>query len=511
MTVSVIDLIKQWWVTLLVLASILGLSLMPDSLHSLLELRHRPVQNGEWWRLYTCHFVHLSFNHTLLNLAGYSIVAFSFREEISALRELTMLAIATSAVGFGIYYLNPEMYSYVGLSGAIYGVLVAFVIIGYNQTPLIASGFLGFIVIKFIYEAAIGGASPETEAFIGGKVASDSHLYGALSGILPGLIWFWQDRRKLRFYDTTAFVNQFREGIVRDLAWVLHSAPLLSINQSDYRTFSRREWARIARDFQDQLVLLDKNPKPLIDEVQPEKLRLGWYFEALIGYWLRHQSRYTLLHHGLKVQDGTRTIGEFDFIVRDNQTGQVQHWEAAVKFYLGVRDYSDASLWFGPGKKDRFDIKLSHLTGKQIRLSEDPHGKATLQQHNLQIHERRLLVKGRLFYPARARHAMGTLQHSLAPDHLKGRWYKVTDVLQATSARALGFGFRQSPRFHIADKEEWFVLKTEPNMDLEELKTFLKLKALNRPVTVIATLGKTESKRFFVVPDNWETELAITG
>ncbi len=502
-----INLLQRWWVTLLVLGSILGLSLIPDSLHSLLELRHQPIKNGEWWRLISCHFVHLSFNHTLLNIAGYSIVAFSFREEVSALRELLILLIAALAVGGGIYYLNPEMYSYVGLSGAIYGVLVAFVIIGYNKTPLIASGFLGFLVIKFVYESIIGGTNANTEAFIGGKVATESHLYGALSGILPGLVYFWIDRRRLRFYDTDAFVNQFREGIVRDLAWVLHSTPLLNLHEQQYQTFSRRECASMAWDFQEQLNALDKDPQPLIDAVQPDKLRLGWYFEALIAYWLQHQDRYTLLHHGLKVQDDTRTVGEFDFIVRDNHTHSVQHWEAAVKFYLGVRDYGEASLWFGPGKKDRFDIKLAHLTEKQIRLAEDPHGKATLQQHQLKINERRLLVKGRLFYPAQARHATGKLQNSLAPDHLKGRWFKISAIQKATSASALGFGFWQKPRFHIADKNEWFVLKTEPQMDLEELKTFLKLKPLSRPVTVIAALGKRERKRFFVVPDDWEAEL----
>lgn len=499
--------LRQWWVTLLVLTSILLLTMIPESLHQLLELRHQEVAQGQWWRVYSCHFIHLSFNHMLLNFAGYAIVTFSFRDEISPSRELLMLFIACTAVGLGIHYLNPDMYSYVGLSGAIYGVLIAFVIIGFHQTPLIAGGFLGFIALKFVYEAIIGGADPNTEAFIGGKVASDSHLYGALSGLIPGLLFFYRDEQQRRFYDTERFVRQFNTPIVKDLAWVLHSAPLLNVSTKEYRTVSRQEWATIAWQFLPQLQALDQDPSPLQHAVNTDKLRLGLYFEALLAYWLQHQQRYSLLQHGLKVHDGTRTVGEFDFIIRDNQTQKIHHWEAAVKFYLGVGDYSEASHWFGPGKKDRFDIKLTHLQDKQIRLSSDSHGKSTLDNLNLIVNERRLLIKGRLFYPQHAQHLSGNLQLSLEPQHLKGRWYTVSTVLAATSPSILSFHFWEQPRFHIAEKSEWLVLKTTAKMDFKELQTFLRLQPPSHPFTIIATSSGREKKRFFVVPDTWESDL----
>ena len=499
--------LRQWWVTLLVLSSILLLSFIPENLHTLLELRHQPIEQGQWWRLYSCHFVHLSFNHTLLNFAGYSIIAFSFRNEISPTRELLLLFISCTAVGLGIYYFNTEMYSYVGLSGAIYGVLLAFVIIGFLHTPIISAGFLGYMIIKFAYEAIMGSADPNTEAFIGGKVASDSHLYGALSGILPGLCLFLHDRNQQRYYDTERFVRQFSHPIVKDLAWVLHSPPLLKLNASEHRTITRKEWACIAHQFLPQLQALDKNPEQLIQAIEPDKFRLGLYFESLIAYWLRHQERYTLLQHGLKVQDGTRTVGEFDFIVRDNQTQTIHHWEAAVKFYLGTGDYKDAALWYGPGKKDRFDNKLSHLVDKQIHLADDRHGKTTLQANNLSIDERRLLIKGRLFYPEYAHRPAADLQQNLEPAHLKGRWYPLATILSARSAKTLGFDFWQRPRFHMAEKSEWFVLKTAPPMDLKELQTFLRMQPVTRPLMIIGASQENNIKRFFVVPDNWQSEL----
>ena len=485
------------------LAVVVLLSFIPDDLHALLELRHEPITQGQWWRLYTCQFVHLSFNHTLLNLAGYSIVAFSFRDEISPLRELVILFISATAVGMGIYTLNPEIYSYVGLSGAIYGVLVAYALIGFNQTPLIAGGFLAFIAAKFTYEAWIGGANPDTEAFIGGKVATDSHLYGAIAGIFPGLFYFWRDAASKRFLDTNRFVNQFQEGIVRDLAWTLHSPPLIAMKTTDFDTVTRHECARIAWDFCDRLQALDQHPQPLMDAVKPETLRLGLYFESLLAYWFTHQDRYQLLQHGLQVQHGSRTVGEFDFIVYDSHTGLTEHWEAAVKFYLGIRHYDDPSLWYGPAKKDRFDIKLNHLSKQQITLSAHPDGERTLRNHQLTVNRRRLFVKGRLFYPSHARHQPGSLRQLLCPDHLKGYWYRTSEILAMQSPKALGFYPWQLPEFIIADKEEWLTLKQKPIMNFENLRHCLEKTPPTRPVTVVATLNQKEVRRFFAVPDDW--------
>lgn len=499
--------LRRWWATCFVLTAILALSALPESTANGLSLQHEPIAQGQWWRLFTCHLVHLSFNHTLLNFAGYLIVALSFRDEIGPKRELLILLIAATAVGVGIYTFNKEMYSYVGLSGAIYGVLVAYVIIGFNKTPLISAGFLGFIILKFIYEAIIGGANSQTEAFIGGKVATDSHLYGALSGLIPGVYFYWRDKKRILKTDTLRFVAQFKNGIVRDLAWALHSPPLLDYQNDDVSSVTKDQCIDFAYDFLPKLKQLDSNPEPLLNEIDADKLRLGLYFEALIGYWLRNQSRFKLLAHGLTVSDDGRTLGEFDFIIHDNQTQQTLHWETAVKFYLGINQYHKSELWYGPGKKDRLDKKLAHLINKQVQLSNLPQAKELLTSQQLSIHKKQLFVKGRLFYPPTAKKPASDSINSLHINHLKSRWYTQSELTTFRSVTPLGLYPWQTPLFHLTDKHEWLTNKVSGSLSFKDLQDLLRREQLDWPVIVIGEINNIEKLRFFIVPDDWGDDL----
>ncbi|MCG8311837.1 MAG: rhombosortase [Pseudomonadales bacterium] len=499
--------LSSWWFTLSLLLAIVVLNLLPETTHQQLNLKHSPINAGEWWRLFSCHLLHLSVNHTLLNFVGYLFVTFSFRDEVSPAREILILLISAIGVGAGIYYLNPEMYSYVGLSGAIYGVLVAFILIGLNRTPTLSLAFLTFIIGKFIFEYINGGSAAQTEEFIGGKVATDSHLYGALSGILPGVLFFLKDRKRLQHQDTQRFVDQFNEPIVRDLAWVLHSPSLLKIKNSDCHTIDRQQCLALANDFTEKLKELDKDPLPLVQFVEPEKLRLGVYFEKLIKFWLSKQTRFSLIAHSLKIEDEKRTLGEFDFIVKDNSTNKTLHWEVAIKFYLGTKSFDQGKLWFGPGIKDRLDLKVNHLLGKQIRLSEQPKAIQLLQQQGITIDDRMLFVKGRLFYPSYARRATYLSPNILSQDHLKSRWYSRREILDLKSCSQLGIPFWQRPLFHICAKNEWLTLHSineTPSYNFNELKAMIKQELGDRPVVIAIIIRDHEQSRFFLVPDDWQ-------
>lgn len=186
---------SEWWFSLLVLIIICTLSAFGDAATQALSLKREMIISGEWWRILTSQFVHLSVNHTLLNATGYIILCFGFRKEVTAIEEMITLLIAAFGVGMGIYWFNPEIAWYVGLSGAIYGLLVSNAMVGAKRTPYLSAFFLFFVVSKIVYEQFFAGPDRSTEALIGGQVAIDSHLYGALTGILPGLFWLWYHRR----------------------------------------------------------------------------------------------------------------------------------------------------------------------------------------------------------------------------------------------------------------------------------------------------------------------------
>lgn len=174
------------WSTALVVGLVLLFSLSSERLVEQLSLTQNGVDAGQWWRLLTSQIVHLSLNHALLNAAGFLIVSVSFRQDVTPLREIVALLVSMSGVGLGIYRFNPEIGWYVGLSGAIYGVLVHHLMLGARRTPVIALGFLVFVVGKVIYEQFLAGPDRSIETFIGGAVAEDAHLYGVIVGAVLG-------------------------------------------------------------------------------------------------------------------------------------------------------------------------------------------------------------------------------------------------------------------------------------------------------------------------------------
>jgi rhomboid family GlyGly-CTERM serine protease len=141
--------------------------------------------------------VHISFNHTILNLTGYFIIAYSFRAEIKPSFESIALLISCAGTGLGIHFLSPHMQPYYGLSGAIYGLLSCYALVGFRRTPFLSGLFLAFLAGKIAYEQLV--APPQiTEEFIGGIVAVDAHLYGGFTGLLIGAAWFLISTMKSR-------------------------------------------------------------------------------------------------------------------------------------------------------------------------------------------------------------------------------------------------------------------------------------------------------------------------
>lgn len=185
------------WSTATVVGLVLLLGISPDSWVQALSLTQQGVASGEWWRLVTSQVVHLSMNHALLNAAGFLIVSVAFRQDVTARREMGVLLVSMVGVGLGIYLFNPEIGWYVGLSGAIYGVLVHHLMVGARRTPVIASGFLVFVLGKVIYEQFLAGPDRDIEQFIGGAVAEDAHLYGVIVGLVTGTLALALPRRQV--------------------------------------------------------------------------------------------------------------------------------------------------------------------------------------------------------------------------------------------------------------------------------------------------------------------------
>ncbi len=121
-------------------------------------------------------------------------------------------------------------------------------------------------------------------------------------------------------------------------------------------------------------------------------------------------------------------------MVKNVTTGEVEHWELSVKFYLAVLDpeaslqqnrlaAADPSNWVGLNRNDTLQKKLDHLALRQFRYQ---------QARGLTIDKNRLFIKGRFFWPEHASDQLGALAPDwLNPAAMLGVWRFMSESDQA--------------------------------------------------------------------------------
>ncbi len=210
---------------------------------------------------------------------------------------------------------------------------------------------------------------------------------------------------------------QFDQPQVRDLAFLLGSAPLIRAwPQGPAPAIELPDtafWQQKFTDYLPRLQQLNRQPAPLLQAIAvwPEQ-RLGLYAEDLLAFWLGDPGwhEFALLDRHRLILQGRRTLGEVDFLVENLDDGAIEHWELTVKFYLGHADFRPAQ-WIGLDASDRLGRKLHHLLHRQF----DP-----VRTQGLGIERRRAVVKGRLYWPADTAEPTGL--DWLEPWHERGGW-----------------------------------------------------------------------------------------
>ncbi|MES2918609.1 MAG: DUF1853 family protein [Pseudomonadota bacterium] len=300
--------------------------------------------------------------------------------------------------------------------------------------------------------------------------------------------------------------RQWRQPLVRDLAWTLASPPLLA-PPGDGTEWLDAAWGeRAFAASRDWLTALDRDPLPLQQALARRSGRLGNYFESLLDAWLSWPGNplYRRLYRGLPVRQGKRTLGELDFLVEERGSGAVQHWEVAVKFYPGIAPGGRAASWVGPGQHDRLDLKLDRLRQHQLPLPELPEARALLADLQLPPPRPVCLLRGRFFYPADACLADWSPVDA-APGHLKGWWMPASSFLKRFADP--GLHWIRLPREH------WLAPLDPPGGDLPvRIGVLLTAAALveawqasadNRAAAVIGLAQGRELTRGFITPDTW--------
>lgn len=296
--------------------------------------------------------------------------------------------------------------------------------------------------------------------------------------------------------------------LIRDLAWVIASPPLIGGQIDNCWWTDASFWQQAIREIQPKILQFDKKPQALNELLYHQRdRRLGHRFETLLSIWFINNPRYQILQQNLAIQTKTGTLGEFDFIIKDLLTNKVQHWEVACKFYLGLPNTKNIENWHGPMLKDRLAIKYKKLQTHQSHLSFKAESIKILSELDIKIDQHICLMKGRLFYPLSHNHYdKPTLVSST---HLHGWWAKPNSFIRNKK--------RSNYRWKPLSKQQWlanqYISPTEQSYNATEIVEYFLVRDQQHPLCIAGFEHEgelpQEIERGFLVAENWPNTLNL--
>ncbi|MRX28290.1 rhombosortase [Kangiella sp. HZ709] len=183
-----LNFLKNYWFFIGISSLVLVLLLLEPTSSNWLAYRRLSISNGEVWRFITPNLVHLGVVHTLMNLVGFWLIVLIFRPLLK-MQDWIIWIISLYILNIvGIHLFLPELSRYVGMSGALYG-LISAACVAEMRFKVKLSALLLIIVGLKIFAPQIFGIRAEYNDLIGGYVVEESHIIGFIQGIFVGLLW----------------------------------------------------------------------------------------------------------------------------------------------------------------------------------------------------------------------------------------------------------------------------------------------------------------------------------
>lgn len=299
---------------------------------------------------------------------------------------------------------------------------------------------------------------------------------------------------------------------VRDLAWALLQPAFFTSLPNTQNDCLDTCW--LDDELIDWLYALDKKPALLFDHLKDQRAtRLGIYFEQLLSFYFAEYPRFTLKAKNLQANATKRTIGEYDFIVWDQQEQQHYHIEVAVKFYIGLSEQQFEQTrpiknnivmynwhqWVGPNKKDTLSIKMKHLLQHQLCLSDTEAGANALANIGLNPCDlkHKLLLTGRLYLPSNLVEQppknIDKPQHIHHTPESLAHWFNLTELqnILSDNKHESSVSFSRNSRYAILPRQYWMADMTQTDIDNDDEVTVFEREEL---ITYITDLfGKDDT------------------
>jgi len=160
------------------LALLAGLACGGPAWVAALRYERAAIAGGEWWRLLSGHWVHLGTAHLLADAAGLVLLWALYARELTPGQWCLVLACSTAAIDAGLWWGEPALQWYVGISGLLHGAWAAGALCaalrGQRQGWIMLAALAGKLVLE-----QRSGASLVMAGF---PVVTMAHVYGALGG-----------------------------------------------------------------------------------------------------------------------------------------------------------------------------------------------------------------------------------------------------------------------------------------------------------------------------------------
>ncbi len=180
-----IRFLRASWASLLVGGAAVVCLALPQFSDTLL-FRRAELASGEYWRLWSGHLVHFGWRHLLADLIVF-LTAGVWLESFARWTARGFLVLAPAAISALLYFADPQLTFYGGLSGVAVGLLVLLALVQVRRDRIaprwIWVGVLVLVAVKVALEAftntpLVSDFGPDI------KVSSLAHLGGILCALL---------------------------------------------------------------------------------------------------------------------------------------------------------------------------------------------------------------------------------------------------------------------------------------------------------------------------------------
>ena len=225
----------------------------------------------------------------------------------------------------------------------------------------------------------------------------------------------------------------------------------------------------------------------------PARIRLGHKMEHIFLKCLEGQTTYQLLAHSIVVTKENRTLGEIDFLLKDNRDQQLVHVELTFKFYLldNTLVYPIDRL-IGPNRKDNLVAKLEKLRNLQFRLPFLAEGMEQLKLYTSKEEElkQEVCFKAQIFTPYQQN---ATRLYPLNDHCVVGFWLPFKAFEDAEF---------KTYEYYLPTKDEWILSPCNIVCWVSHYKVLLDINIhmlQKRSTLVWMKKGKSIYEKFFVV------------